>query len=311
MAKDANERIEALLDDTLPDAAAEGETREETLLRLLQEAKEEVGSSPTMAEFNKLDKEVSGDVIKNYFGSWNAAKEAAGLATQQRGTTVAIDEDYFATIDTEKKAYWLGALLVRSSLSEAPIGDGYALTIVRTVDQRHFVDSFCEAVGSEYSINRYEGDQNEKPRLMLQISNPMFIYHLIDAGYPGPDDSTAPFPAIASGLRSAFLRGYLESGGYFSTGGWAIRLESMERAETIQEWLHDFGVKRATISGDSRDDDIHVVRVSNVFDIRAVVDECWPELYETTPCHEPYLDRLIDHLDAEYPYPENVEYLSS
>ena len=58
----------------------------------------------TLREFNELDFETSADVIADVFGTWNRAKEAAGLRTFQRGTVREIDESYFERIDTPATA---------------------------------------------------------------------------------------------------------------------------------------------------------------------------------------------------------------
>lgn len=98
----------------------------------------------------------------------------------------------------------------------------------------------------------------------------------------------------------------LESSGYFSNSGWGVTTDNPEQAETLRAWFEEFGAKRPTLS----DADPTVVRVANVFDIKAIFETCWPDGVATEPSFEPYPEKIITHLQSEYPYPENVEYLS-
>ncbi len=52
-----------------------------------------------------------------------------------------------------------------------------------------------------------------------------------------------------------------------------------------------------------------MVRVSNVFDIKSVFETCWPDGVSTEPSYTPYPRKILDYLNSEYPYPENVDYL--
>jgi hypothetical protein len=284
--------------------------RREEMLEQLQEAAEMVGESPSVRQFNALDVTYSARGISAEFGSWNAAKSVAGLETRRRGsgTRIKINETYFRSLDTPNKVYWLGALMGRSSLN-VKNQDSRTLAIVRTKSHAHFVEAFADAVDSEYSISQMETASNEQDRLQLSISNPTFIENLISAGYPGRDDDVAVFPDLEPPLREAFLRGYLESCGYFSTGGWSIKVQSHEQTERFEEWIEGFGVKRVTVSSKPNNAS-HVIRVSNVFDVRAMFEACWPDLTDTDPCHKLYPEKIFQYLHEEYPYPENLGYLS-
>ena len=157
------ETIDETLARELPDDVGESgqrvsEKNREEMLELLREAADELGESPTFRAFNELDLDVSGDVIANAFGTWNAAKERAGLETWERGdrgTRVPIEEDYSAEVDTPAKAYWLGTLVATSSISENEYGDNYQLQIVRTEDHGYFVEAFARAVDSGYQRSEY------------------------------------------------------------------------------------------------------------------------------------------------------------
>lgn len=319
MSDDLMEELDKLLAEELPDTS-EAFEREETsgrlvrtgrreeLIQLLQYAAEELGKSPSYNEFNSLDLHTSADVIKNVFGSWNAAKEAAGLEKLTRGgPRTNIDESYFEEIITPEKAYWFGTLLAHSSLQQRGHSKNLTLLIGRTGVKKYFVTEFARAVQSEYAISRNIHTETGNPIFSTNISHPTFISHLLDAGYPYPDYDSGDFPAVEDGLEAHFLRGWLESSGYFTTNGFNISVSNIERAETIQQWMSDFGAKRPTVT--EYKNGKAVVRVTNPFDVRAVFESMWPDLTETTPSFPPYPEKIVAYLQNEYPYPENISYL--
>lgn len=295
------------------DGAPTVDEQKEQYIRHLREAAASLGSSPTKAEFDALDVGVSSGKIAAAFGTWNAAKEAAGLEIRKPGPAaghgrVAIDETYFEAVETAEKAYWLGTLFARSSIARPKKG-GVSLGIVRTEEDRFFVEGFADAIGSEYAISRSESWNNDQPKYQLRISNRTFVDNLFEAGYSGPDAPPADLPTLESDKRGAFVRGYLESSGAFASHGFEIRLHTRQQAETLKEWCTDFGVQRCTVSDARSGKRKALVRISNPFDIVRVFDACWPDVLETTPSFTPYPERVLAHLQREHPYPENVPYL--
>lgn len=313
MSEDHLSKIDSMLAEELPSLAEDtgitvGEEKREDLIRLLRSAADELGKSPTVQEFNSLDLEVSATAIRRTFGTWNEAKEAAGLDTWQRGTVRNIDETYFESIDSPETAYWFGAVLATSSLQRQPRGDNYSLTLGRVETKAYFVTDFADAIESDYPIIWHEQNKSDKRQAQLQISNPSFIEHLLGAGYPEPNEKRGRFPEIAEAYRAPFVRGFLESSGYFSTNGWSIPLANRQRAEQLQEWFEGYGAERPTVSEQSNGS--IVVRVANVFDIKSIFESLWPDVLETTPSWQPYPRKILEHLEAEYPYPENLPYLN-
>ncbi|WP_135821841.1 homing endonuclease associated repeat-containing protein [Halostella litorea] len=61
-------------------------TTEEEYLDALSEAARELGESPTKAQYEELGLRPASATILRVMGSWNAAKEAAGLETFERGS---------------------------------------------------------------------------------------------------------------------------------------------------------------------------------------------------------------------------------
>lgn len=280
--------------------------KREHIIELLQHAAEELGKSPTLQEFDSMKFELSGNAVIYAFGTWNEAKEAAGLGTSQQQTTTAINETYFREINTVEKAYWLGTLFATSSLNVPNNTDNPQLQIGRSEEKAFFVTEFSEAIESDYKTYRYEDRKSDNLQYNHGISNSVFINHLRNAGYPDPDEEPGDLPSFEEPYRSTFLRGFLESNGYFSNG-WNVVVENIERAETLQHWFEEYGAKRPTVSETVSSGT--VVRVSNAFDIRAIFDSLWPDVLETEPSWKPYPEQVLQHLESEHPYPENVSYL--
>lgn len=307
MSDDSQDGLEEVVSDFLSGSPADPEaTRRDEMLAALQDAAERLDESPTVEQYRRLDTRFTADEIKNTFGKWNTAKEKAGLETVQRGTLVDIDETYFASIGDPETAYWLGTLIARSSLNR--VGDEYTqLMLGRVETKEYFIRELMDAIGADYRINSYPNDKSDKNQVQAAVSNPTFIDHLVAAGYPGPDDGPGGFPDLPESLQAPFVRGFLESSGYFSTNGWSINLDTTDRAERMQAWLESFGAKRVTLSESA--DGTAIVRVANPFDIRAIYDTCWPNQLATEPSYTPYAEKIRNHLQDEHPYPDNVEYL--
>ncbi|MFC6720284.1 homing endonuclease associated repeat-containing protein [Halobacteriaceae archaeon SHR40] len=311
MSNDYIEEIDEILSEELPDdpeEVSEGVPVEQKqkMISLLESAKEEFGRSPSLRQFNSLDFEVSGYAIQNAFGTWNDAKREAGLETYEAGegryATTEVNEEYFNDLDSPEKAYWLGTVVARSSIKRQDY-ESY-LQIGRAASKEHFVRGFAEAIDSEYSVTENSATSKQEQNIIQTcVFNQRFIENLLSAGYPDPDKPESEIPTLDTGLRAPFVRGYLESSGYFSTGGWVVRVDDEESAERLQNWFGSFGAKRPTIGKNTGS---VVVNVSNVFDIKSVFEECWPNGISTEPSFTPYPKKILEYLQSEYPYPENV-----
>jgi hypothetical protein len=79
MPKDHIAEVDAILSDALPDDIDEvsqetvADQREQEMIELLKHAKEELGKSPSMRDFESLGFETSAEVIEKTFGTWNNA----------------------------------------------------------------------------------------------------------------------------------------------------------------------------------------------------------------------------------------------
>lgn len=314
MTDDESADIDSILAAELPERefdpdASEIDPKRIQMIQILQDVAEELEKSPSVRDFDALDTKLSSTAIKRTFGGWDAAKEAAGLELNSRGRTAytKINTRYFETLDTPAKAYWLGTLVARSSLQKQPETNNYTLQLGRIEEKAYFITEFAGAIDSEYAIRWYNSSKSDKKQLQMLISNQEFIRVLLDAGYPDPNGEAPEFPDVPAEYRTAFLRGFLESSGYFQVNGWQIRVDTMERGETLHDWIAALGAKRPTVS--QRGNKSIYVQVTNPFDVKAVFESLYPELLDTEPSWTPYPKQIIDFLAEKHPYPENLDYL--
>lgn len=275
---------------------------EEDCIEALEAAARDLEKTPTMREYREGPYEPSSKTIQSRFGTWNQALAAAGLTPNKRGrrASTPIDVSYFEEIDSPEEAYWLGTLYAADPLQR--MNEQTVFQIGRSKKKRFFVEGFAEAVGSEYAIHESQSTANV---ILTHVSNREFIETLQDRGFSleGPPGR---FPDLGP-LQGAFFRGFLEASGYFSSGGWNITLSSEEKADQLDRWVRNVGVKQTTVSEDQRGRSR--LRISNPFDVAAVFEACWPDALDTRPSFEPYPRKVIAHLKAEHPYPENLAYL--
>ena len=281
--------------------------RQEECIEALNEAADKVGESPTVEEYRQVDVTPSETTIKEAFGTWNAAKQAAGLEIRslEGQTTVNINEEYFETIDSESKAYWLGCLFCHS-VQRGDDNTNRFLQLGRSVKKRHYVEGFADAVDSDYAISEYEGADSDQ--ITTSISNGAFIDALEQYGLDKSARKVEKYPDIPDAYEPAFMRAVLENLGNVDSksGGWSIRERSMKRAERVQSWADSLGVKRSNIS--QKNNGIVMVYISNEFDAATVFEAAWPDGLSTTPTHTETARMYATRIAEGHHYPENLSF---
>lgn len=288
-----------------------GRIQDSEILATLQTVTEQLGHSPTVTEYTEHSDGPSVTLIQRRFGSWNEAKEAAELETydtQGYQPTPDLNRDYFSSIDTPAKAYWLGVLFVNTAVRK---NNGARVCALEYPEQRaHFVHGFKDTVETSRDVSylaQNSSDRSDRVRLCLR--DQAFIDSLVEAGYPDVDETVKRFPDLSPDHWPAFIRGYLECGGYRNQG-WRISVTTEAKATQLKAQLQRLGAKRPTVSHTARPPH-SIVRVHNVFDVEAIFTACWPEVEATTPSWTPYAESVRGYLQAEHPYPGTVPYLSA
>lgn len=281
--------------------------RQRNCVEALKEATEQIGDSPTVQEYRELDVQPSETTIKEAFGTWNAAKEAAGLSIRsvEGHTRTDINEAYFETIDSDEKAYWLGCLFCHSSLNNKG-GEQRGLHLGRSSDNRYYVEAFADAVSSEYSI--YETDTGGTTQVTTVIFNQEFIDTLAKHGLTDSAKDVEEYPDIPKRHEDAFIRAILENRGNVESksGGWTIRGRHENQLLRLQEWAESAGVKRSTLS--EKSNGIPVLYISNTFDAATVFEAAWPDGLDTTPTHMETAKKYAERIAEEHQYPDNLSF---
>jgi len=122
-----------------------------------------------------------------------------------------INENYFETIDTNEKAYWLGFLYA----------DGYIgnknekLQICLSVKDESHLDKFIICIGSELSCKRYYGPYKTSGKQVHWYTKKRKIVNdLIKLGCTNKKSHTIRFPKLNShDFNCAFLLGYYDGDG--------------------------------------------------------------------------------------------------
>ena len=281
--------------------------RQKRCIEALNEAADQVGDSPTIREYGQLDITPSQTMIKEAFGTWNTAKQAAGLGIRsvEGQTRVNINEEYFETIDSEAKAYWLGCLFCHSAQRGGESANRF-LQLGRSVKKRHYVEGLADAVDSDYSINQYETVDSDQ--VGTSISNGTFIDTLEQHGLDRSAKKVEEYPGIPDAYEHAFMRAVLENLGNVDSkgGGWSIRERSMKRAERVQSWADSLGVKRSNIS--QKENGVVMLYISNEFDAATVFEAAWPDGIDTTPTHTETARLYATRIAEKHHYPENLSF---
>jgi hypothetical protein len=142
----------------------------------------------------------------------------AGVVLRHRGRQNVYDlnEDYFAEIDTEEKAYWLGFSLADGCVDYSRGYVRYSLGLAPS--EFDHVVKFRNAIGSSAPVEL----NARTARLML--SRPRFCSHLIRHGCEPGKTATHGLPAIPQHLYKHLFRGAFDGDGSIFEQGLTCKL---------------------------------------------------------------------------------------
>lgn len=152
---------------------------------------------------------------------------------------LALDVDYFKTIDSPEKAYWLGFICADGCIYK----DGGKLTIM--VKDREICEKFKVAIKSDHKISDREVYDKRTDKIYtessIQITNTLFVSNLINLGVTSKKSSVLSFPDIKESYYSYFIAGLFDGDGsisFRSNGKIACNLISTKEVlDFIQEYL--------------------------------------------------------------------------
>jgi len=122
------------------------------------------------------------------------------------------DFDFFRTIDTEEKAYWLGFIYADGCLKGK-----HTLSIAVNKKDRDMLEKFLASMKATYPIATEKADQ-----VRVTMTNPRLYNHLVNKGVTPRKTLTLLFPTediVPSHLIHHFVRGYFDGDGCITYSG--------------------------------------------------------------------------------------------
>lgn len=129
------------------------------------------------------------------------------------------NEEYFETIDTEEKAYWLGFIYADGCICKSiKEYDTKVFYFILKRSDRSSLEKFCNSIEISTDIikNRSIVKNNKKyPNSRITIHRQEFINHLMDKGvcFRKTFKTEFPYNKISEGLYHHFIRGYFDGDG--------------------------------------------------------------------------------------------------
>ena len=140
----------------------------------------------------------------------------------EAGRRYACNHSFFDSVDTERKAYWLGFIAADGNVWQ------HNLKIALARKDREHLDRYKEHIGSEHPIDDYmASNPNGKPtpQSRVTIKSRQLAASLAKHGILPRKSLTLRWPRhLQSELQQHFLRGYFDGGGSFSVGSGQLQM---------------------------------------------------------------------------------------
>lgn len=209
---------------------------DEELLDEIREANTEVEGPPTGPYFDQREGPGT-STVTNRFGKWTTAKRKAGVDNVGVNGKLPVNRDYFSSIDTPEKAYWLGVLYGDGCINTSNTTDGVFLGL----KEREHVAKFKSALDAEHAIL-----ERKNGVYVIEIRDQQLVDDL--AGYGLDSDKTfsnALPNLVEESHRAAFTRGLFDADGTFGNTIWfRVSGSNIERFEKLIEWFPSDGIVR-------------------------------------------------------------------
>lgn len=133
-----------------------------------------------------------------------------------------VNEDYFAVIDSEEKAYWLGFIAADGCLPPLRDGPPRRMTLKLSAKDTAHLEAFRDAIeytGPIYrnrSVCKERAQCNGVAQVTLSIGRRRFAAHLVDRGIcprKTSEFAAAPTNGVPDDLLRHFWRGYFDGDG--------------------------------------------------------------------------------------------------
>ena len=187
-----------------------------------------------MKPYNRLTDEDKKNIVEEYYNKkeytkkelaeyCNVSIRAVARVLKENGINTklknkyTLDENYFETIDTEEKAYWLGFLYADGYVGN----DKYNNIVIGLCekDKKH-LENFKKSINysGDIRIKKNSGGYKTKHEgVVINFSNKKMASDLRKLGlYPGKSTTMKDMPDIPDNLYRHFIRGYFDGDGSIS-----------------------------------------------------------------------------------------------
>lgn len=182
----------------------------------------------------------------SYASVYNAIKRYNLQYKYTYGRTVFFNEDYFADIDNEHKAYWLGFLYADGCImkTDSIVSDCNRLTLSLSVQDKEHVINFAKDINmplQQVRVHHKPGFNDGSWAATLHCNSLKMCKDLQKLGYTKLKSERVGVPDIQEELMHHFIRGYFDADGSvwgdFKRGGLSFH-SSGYVLETINQILH-------------------------------------------------------------------------
>jgi hypothetical protein len=132
-----------------------------------------------------------------------------------------INDDYFATIDTEQKAYWLGFITADGCISQSA-GDLRAFHFNLKRSDRQTIMLFVESIKYDGGVRDFTSKNKKTGKIYyksgVDFNNRVFCLHLLSKGWDEFKklDNPRLFTELPNELKRHFVRGFFDGDGCIS-----------------------------------------------------------------------------------------------
>ncbi len=148
-----------------------------------------------------------------------------------------VDEEFFSTVDTPCKAYWLGYLAADGCLRPGKV--------TLSSKDEEVVARFAADISSEHKVARHHiydhRTQRTYTRYDIQVSNTKFVNNLVASGLPMNKTDCFSMPDMPPILLPYFLAGLFDGDGSIGRAPngrlWANLISTKEVLDYIQELI--------------------------------------------------------------------------
>lgn len=189
-----------------------------------------------------------------------------------------LNHEYFKTIDTEGKAYWLGFLMADGCVYKGSDKHSYRLQINLQASDKCILEKFQIAIESDYKI--IEKQVNGYDVVQLKINSTQLCQDLMRYGVVPRKSLMCEMPKISYELIKHFIRGYFDGDGSISHarkkdsrfGSWHLNIAGGEAMlVSIKEYfaLHDiksaiYPIKHSKAKALETGDRINILKIFNL-----------------------------------------------